>query len=48
MEIVSEPDFRSASEAAAFVRELQLILQTIGVCDGKMEGKKRLCDGMIT
>jgi len=38
MEIITEPDFRSADEAASFVKELQLILQTIGTCDGKMEG----------
>ena len=38
MEIITEPDFRSADEAAAFVKELQLILLTIGTCDGKMEG----------
>lgn len=39
MEIITEPDFRSSDEAASFVKELQLILQTIGTCDGKMEGK---------
>ena len=39
MEIVTEPDFRSGEEAAAFVRELQLILVRLGTCDGKMEGK---------
>lgn len=38
MEIITEPDFRSSDEAGAFVKELQLILQTIGTCDGKMEG----------
>lgn len=38
MEIITEPDFRSADEAAAFVKELQLILLTIGSCDCKMEG----------
>ena len=38
MEIVTEPDFKSGEEAAAFVKELQLMLQTLGTCDGKMEG----------
>ena len=37
MEIVTEPDFTDGVEAAAFVRELQQILQTINTCDGKME-----------
>ena len=39
MEIVTEPDFRSAEEAAAFVKEMQLILQRIRTCDGKMSGR---------
>ncbi len=38
MEIVTEPDFRSGEEAAGFVRELQLILQLLGTCDGIMAG----------
>ena len=38
MEIVTEPDFRSSLEAASFVRELQLILQALDTCDGKMSG----------
>jgi len=38
MEIITEPDFSSSEEAVSFVRELQLILQTIGTCDGRMEG----------
>jgi GatB/GatE catalytic domain len=39
MEIITHPDFRSAIEAASFIKELQLILQTIGTCDGRMEGQ---------
>ncbi|XP_013417165.1 glutamyl-tRNA(Gln) amidotransferase subunit B, mitochondrial isoform X2 [Lingula anatina] len=43
MEIVTEPDFRSGEEAAAFVKELQLILTTIGACSGVMaEGAMRV------
>lgn len=41
MEIVTEPDFRNGEEAAAFVKQLQSILQLIGTCDGKMEGIQR-------
>ena len=37
MEIITEPDFSSTVEAVSFVKELQLILQTIGTCDGRME-----------
>ncbi|XP_046549858.1 glutamyl-tRNA(Gln) amidotransferase subunit B, mitochondrial-like isoform X1 [Haliotis rubra] len=43
MEIVTEPDFNNGEDAAAFVKELQLILQTLGTCDGKMaEGSLRV------
>ena len=38
MEIITEPDFKSAKEVVAFVKELQLVLQTIGSCNAKMEG----------
>lgn len=36
IEVVSEPDMRSAEEAAAFARALYSIVTTIGICDGKM------------
>ena len=39
MEIVTEPEFHNAAEAVAFVRELQLILVTIGSCNGRMDGQ---------
>lgn len=37
MEIVSEPDMRSAEEAGAFVRKLRSVLRYLGTCDGNME-----------
>ncbi len=37
LEIVSEPDLRSADEARAYVGELRAILVAIGASDGKME-----------
>jgi aspartyl-tRNA(Asn)/glutamyl-tRNA(Gln) amidotransferase subunit B len=37
MEIVSEPDMRSPTEAAEYVRKLRSILRYIGSCDGNME-----------
>ncbi|MGD9753157.1 MAG: Asp-tRNA(Asn)/Glu-tRNA(Gln) amidotransferase subunit GatB [Acidimicrobiia bacterium] len=37
LEIVSEPDIRSADEAKAYVEELRAILVAIGASDGKME-----------
>ncbi len=37
IEIVSEPDIRSAAEARAYVETLRQILRTIGVNDGNLE-----------
>ncbi len=37
MELVTEPDFRSADQAVAFARELQLILKTLNVSNADME-----------
>ena len=37
MEIVSEPDMRTAEEAAAYVTKLRSILRYLGTCDGDME-----------
>ena len=39
MEIVTEPDFRTPDEAAAFVRELQQIMCRLDTCDGIMAGQ---------
>lgn len=37
MEIVSNPDMRSADEAAAYVTKVRAILRYLGTCDGNME-----------
>lgn len=37
MELVTEPEVKSAEEAVAFARELQLILRYLGVSDADME-----------
>uniref|UniRef100_A0A3Q3VZ68 Glutamyl-tRNA amidotransferase subunit B n=1 Tax=Mola mola TaxID=94237 RepID=A0A3Q3VZ68_MOLML len=43
MELVMEPDMSCGEEAAAAVRELQLILQTLDTCQGNMsEGQLRV------
>jgi len=42
MEIVSEPDIRSAEEAVAYVSKIRMILRYLGTCDGNMdEGSMR-------
>ena len=44
VEIVSEPDIRSAAEASAYLRELRSILRSIDASDGKMEEGGLRCD----
>ncbi|HEV2264310.1 MAG TPA: Asp-tRNA(Asn)/Glu-tRNA(Gln) amidotransferase subunit GatB [Stellaceae bacterium] len=44
MEIVSEPDLRSAEEAGAYLRKLRAILRYLGTCDANMEEGNMRCD----
>ncbi len=44
LEIVSEPDFRSAAEVGAYLRLLRSILRYIGVSDADMEKGQFRCD----
>jgi aspartyl-tRNA(Asn)/glutamyl-tRNA(Gln) amidotransferase subunit B len=44
MEIVSEPDLRSAEEAGAYLRKLRSILRYLATCDGNMEEGSLRCD----
>jgi aspartyl-tRNA(Asn)/glutamyl-tRNA(Gln) amidotransferase subunit B len=44
MEIVSEPDLRSAEEAGAYLRKVRAILRYLGTCDGNMEEGSLRCD----
>lgn len=37
LEIVSEPDMRSAKEAVAYARKIHQIVRYIGICDGNMQ-----------
>ena len=37
LEIVSEPDMRSAREAVAYARKVHQIVQYLGICDGNMQ-----------
>ncbi len=48
IEIVSEPDIRSAAEAGAYLRKLHAILKYIDVCDGNMEQGSFRCDANIS
>src|SRR4029077_6719387 len=44
MEIVSEPDLRSAEEAGIYLRKLRSVLRYLGTCDGNMEEGSLRCD----
>jgi aspartyl-tRNA(Asn)/glutamyl-tRNA(Gln) amidotransferase subunit B len=48
MEIVSEPDLRSAEEAGAYLRKLRSILRYLGTCDGNMEEGNLRCDANVS
>ena len=44
LEIVSEPDMRSAKEAVAYMRKIHSLVQYIGICDGNMQEGSFRCD----
>ena len=48
VEIVSEPDMRSADEAVAYLRALHAIVTTLGISDGNMEEGSFRCDANVS
>ena len=48
MEIVSDPDIRTAEEASAYLKELRTILRYIGVSDADMEKGNFRCDANVS
>ena len=48
IEIVSEPDIRSAEEAAEYMRQIHAILVCIGATDGNMEEGSLRCDANVS
>ena len=44
LEIVSEPDLRSAAEAVAYAKALHTLVQWIGICEGNMQEGSFRCD----
>ncbi|MEQ1704774.1 MAG: Asp-tRNA(Asn)/Glu-tRNA(Gln) amidotransferase subunit GatB, partial [Rickettsiales bacterium] len=48
MEIVSEPDMRSADEAVAYMKKLRSIVRYIDACDGDMEKGNMRCDANVS
>ncbi len=48
VEIVSEPDLRSAKEAVAYLKALHAIVTTLGISDGNMEEGSFRCDANVS
>ncbi|MBI2313029.1 MAG: Asp-tRNA(Asn)/Glu-tRNA(Gln) amidotransferase subunit GatB [Betaproteobacteria bacterium] len=48
LEIVSEPDLRSASEAVAYAKALHSLVRWIGICDGNMQEGSFRCDANVS
>jgi aspartyl-tRNA(Asn)/glutamyl-tRNA(Gln) amidotransferase subunit B len=48
LEIVTEPDLRSAEEAFAYVTNLRKLVRHLGICDGNMEQGSLRCDVNIS
>jgi len=48
MEIVSEPDMRSAAEAMAFLKKLRSLLRYLETCDGNMEQGSLRADANVS
>jgi len=48
LEVVSEPDMRSADEAIAYLKQLHQIVVYLGVCDGNMEEGSFRCDANVS
>ena len=48
LEIVSEPDMRSAKEAVAYAKKIHSLVQYIGICDGNMQEGSFRCDANVS
>jgi aspartyl-tRNA(Asn)/glutamyl-tRNA(Gln) amidotransferase subunit B len=48
LEIVTEPDMRSAAEAVAYARALHALVVWLGICDGNMQEGSFRCDANVS
>ncbi len=48
LEIVTEPDMRSATEAVAYAKALHALVVWLGVCDGNMQEGSFRCDANVS
>ena len=48
LEIVSEPDMRSATEAVAYMKKIHALVQYLEICDGNMQEGSFRCDANVS
>ena len=48
LEIVSEPDLRSAREAVAYMKKVHTLVRYLGICDGNMQEGSFRCDANVS
>jgi len=48
LEIVSEPDLRSAAEAVAYMKKMHSLVRYLGICDGNMQEGSFRCDANVS
>ena len=48
LEIVTEPDMRSAAEAVAYAKALHALVTWLGICDGNMQEGSFRCDANVS
>ncbi|MEN8719090.1 MAG: Asp-tRNA(Asn)/Glu-tRNA(Gln) amidotransferase subunit GatB [Oceanococcaceae bacterium] len=48
IEVVTEPDMRSAAEAVAYLKMLHELVRCIGICDGNMQEGSFRCDANVS
>ncbi|MBK8816228.1 MAG: Asp-tRNA(Asn)/Glu-tRNA(Gln) amidotransferase subunit GatB [Methylococcaceae bacterium] len=48
LEIVSEPELRSAKEAVAYMRKMHELVRYLGICDGNMQEGSFRCDANVS
>jgi len=48
LEIVSEPDMRSAKEAVAYMRKIHELVRYLDICDGNMQEGSFRCDANVS
>src|SRR5690606_16710232 len=48
LEIVSEPDMRSPTEAVAYLRKLHTLVRHLDICDGNMQEGSFRCDANVS